>query len=322
MPTDDTTRRRRSRPPPRLLQVIGKTEVSPGLLRVTLGGQALNGFGAEMKGPDADGSDLEAPVAAGTAANWAGASVKLLLPQAGQSADDLHRQMLQTQSTPDLARASASDQLQRPLKRTYTIRHHRPQQNQLDLDFVLHEAAGPATLWAINATAGQSILVTGPGRLRLLNTKADWFLLAGDLSALPVISCQLERLPPTAVGKVFVAIEHKLDIQRLAKPDGMELVWLVPDRNSITPGQPVTGAVAEALTEPGKLLLDACRNMRWRTGTPSVFMAGEASCIRSLRHWLANDRNLPAEQRYTAGYWASGHDEDSFQPIKMAHQLV
>ncbi len=35
---------------------------------------------------------------------------------------------------------------ERPLMRTYTIRHHRV--DEIDIDFMLHEDGGPASTWA------------------------------------------------------------------------------------------------------------------------------------------------------------------------------
>ena len=38
-------------------------------------------------------------------------------------------------------------------------------------------------------------MVSGPGPKKLVDMNADWFLIAGDMSALPAISVNLEKLP-------------------------------------------------------------------------------------------------------------------------------
>lgn len=49
----------------------------------------------------------------------------------------------------------------RDVIRTYTIRTHNT--DTIDIDFALHEDCGPATLWALNAKAGDTITITGLG---------------------------------------------------------------------------------------------------------------------------------------------------------------
>ena len=67
------------------------------------------------------------------------------------------------------------------LTRTYTISGQR--HNEIDVDFAIHAGEGPASTWAMNAQPGNRILVGGPGPRKLINTSADWFLLAGDMTA-------------------------------------------------------------------------------------------------------------------------------------------
>lgn len=68
----------------------------------------------------------------------------------------------------------------RPLMRTYTISVQRD--NEIDVDFAMHEAEGPASNWARHTQAGDKILVGGPGPKKLINHDADWFLLIGDMT--------------------------------------------------------------------------------------------------------------------------------------------
>jgi NADPH-dependent ferric siderophore reductase len=59
----------------------------------------------------------------------------------------------------------------RPLMRTYTVSIQR--NDEIDVDFALHEAEGPASTWARNAQVGDQILVGGPGPKKLINNDAD-----------------------------------------------------------------------------------------------------------------------------------------------------
>ncbi|QDS89135.1 Vibriobactin utilization protein ViuB [Rosistilla ulvae] len=109
---------------------------------------------------------------------------------------------------------------QRPILRTYTIRHQRP--TEIDVDFALHDAKGPALTWAANAQPGDRILVGGPGPKKLIQHQADWFLLAGDMSALPAISVNLSKLPADAVGYAVIEVLSESDIQSLDHPEKMD----------------------------------------------------------------------------------------------------
>jgi len=186
----------------------------------------------------------------------------------------------------------------RPLKRTYTVREFRPQQNEFDVDFVLHDNPGPATRWALGAKVGDQIGIAGPGTLKRVNTNGDWFLLAGDATALPAISANLARLPENARGYAVIELVDSQDQQRLAMPAGIALRWLVNADPAST------------------LLADTVMALPWLAGTPAVWVAGETTFVRKLRSYFVKDRQVPQAFRYTSGYWHLGHTEDSFQPIK------
>jgi len=46
--------------------------------------------------------------------------------------------------------------------RTYTVRAARPEQREIDVDFVLHGSTGPASAWAETAAAGDEVVLVGP----------------------------------------------------------------------------------------------------------------------------------------------------------------
>ncbi|MET0774136.1 MAG: siderophore-interacting protein, partial [Pseudomonas mandelii] len=84
---------------------------------------------------------------------------------------------------------------QRPAMRTYTIRHLRASQGEVDIDFVLHGETGPASRWAIHAIAGDPIQIVAPDQ-RFSAQDAGGFewkppkklkhlLLVADATALP-----------------------------------------------------------------------------------------------------------------------------------------
>ena len=115
----------------------------------------------------------------------------------------------------------------KPLLRTYTIRSFHPptadSEAELNIDFVTHEGEGPAAKWAMDCAPGDIIKVGGPGPRKSLDHTADWFLLVGDMSALPAISVNLERLPEDAFGHVLLEVISPDDRQPLNVPPGMRV---------------------------------------------------------------------------------------------------
>ncbi|RBP47185.1 siderophore-interacting protein [Arenicella xantha] len=200
--------------------------------------------------------------------------------------------------------AEPIDEAGKPLVRTYTVRHHRPELRELDVDFVVHESEGPAASWAQTCQVGDVIQVGGPGPKKLLDFSADWFLLAGDMSALPAISANIERMPADATGYVLLEIIHEDDRQALDFPPNLQVDWIV---NS----DPET---------PNSILLDRVKTLTWLAGRPSVWVAGEFSQSLAIRAFMKSERKVTRDQMYASSYWQIGHTEDSHKVSKAGIQ--
>ncbi|WP_412049066.1 siderophore-interacting protein [Hoeflea sp. Naph1] len=238
-----------ARPEPRKLEVVGKTQVTSNMLRITLGGPGFAGFPEEQ----------------------ASAYIKLRLPDPGTGRDAV---------------------------RTYTVRSQRA--GEIDVDFALHEDCGPATLWALNSKIGDSIMVGGPGPRKLVHPDADWYLLVGDMTALPAISGNIELLPKAAKGMAVIEVVEHADIQTIAKPSGFRIEWLI---------NPHPGEASEGLVERVKTL-------DWPEGEPSVWAACEFSAMRQLRDYFRTERGLDSGNLYISSYWKNGSNEDSHKIAK------
>lgn len=184
------------------------------------------------------------------------------------------------------------------LMRTYTVRHQRA--DQFDVDFVLHEPAGPAAQWAKDARPGDSILIGGPGPKKLADNSADWFLIAGDMTALPAISVNLEQLPANATGHAVIEVIDEQDIQPLRHPAGVELHWLINPH----PG------------EDSQLLVNRVRELPWLPGRPSIWAACEFSAMRALRQHFKEERQVERRDLYISSYWKLGSSEDQHKVVK------
>lgn len=195
---------------------------------------------------------------------------------------------------------------EKPTVRTYTIRRQREGTGGtvLDIDFALHGAdggdAGPATEWAMAAQPGEAIMVGGPGPAKPLPEGADWYLVAGDMTALPAIGVNLENLARNAQGVAVIEIQHEDDRQAIDCPPGVELQWLINP-------------------EPGKqpnLLADRVRALGWREGRVYAWAACEFSSMQALRAYLRDERALGRDDLYISSYWKSGLAEDTHKVVK------
>jgi NADPH-dependent ferric siderophore reductase len=256
-------------------RVISVGSVTPNLLRVTLGGDQL--AGAVSAGYDQ--------------------RVKLLFPLNGDDS------ALPTgPSWYEDYRALPDDV--RPVMRTYTVRRHRPEVAEFDIEFALHGASGPASAWAQRAQPGDVVGVAAPNALHRPiigwefdpNAGADWILLAGDETAVPAIGSIVERLPSGTQVKAFVAIAHSRDTQRFETAAAVDITWLPR-------GEPESGLAG--------LLTSAVREADLPSGRPYAWVAGERTPVRQLKSHLLQERGFDKKSLYACAYWHLGRTEDA-----------
>ena len=88
-----------------------------------------------------------------------------------------------------------------------------------------------AAHWAMSCQPGDTLMIAGPyGAIKLIDPDADWFFLAGDTTALPALSCNLEQLSPTAKGVAVIDILEEGDRQPLLAPEGVRLYGFMVEK--------------------------------------------------------------------------------------------
>lgn len=188
-----------------------------------------------------------------------------------------------------------------PVTRTYTVRRVNQAERTIQIDFVVHGDEGLAGPWAANAQPGHRIALMGPNGAYSPDPTADWYLFAGDESALPAISAALEALPAEATGVAFLECGGRDDILELVKPSGVDVVWVRREtRDDATKS----------------LLAAAVSAYAWPSGRVQVFAHGERESMKALRDVFLKERGLGKDQLSLSGYWAAGRTEDRFQAEK------
>jgi len=196
---------------------------------------------------------------------------------------------------------------EKALLRTFTIRAFDPNNNSVTIDAVLHGQSekmghkiGPAASWVNNVNVGDQINIKGPGVKKLVDQSADWFFLAGDMTALPAICVNLELLPKDAKGYALIEITSAEDKQIINAPKGLEIKWLI---NS-NPQQAST------------LILDAIQECEWLSGQVNIWLAGEFDMMRSCRQYFKQERKVERCDIYASSYWKIGTSDEGNKAAK------
>ncbi|WP_419992710.1 SIP domain-containing protein [Streptomyces boninensis] len=294
-----TSRRLTVHPPTlREVEVVRSVDLTTGMRRVTLSGAQLRTFttpdGLVRPAFESEGFDDD---------------IGLYFPYPGQSDP-----VLPVQGEAKLIVPKDP----RPLSRAYTVRRWDPQAGELDVDFVKH-GVGVGTTWAYRAGPGDRIHLSGPRTSKAFPVGADWWLVAGDDTALPAIGRLLDELPSDARAQVFIEIAEDAHRQELCKLPGVDVTWLVRSGPAAGTGSPLTEAV---------------RGTQWWPGQTFVWLAGEHTAVRDIRRHLVEDRGVPKEDIDFAGYWrrsavvaletdgAVPDPERTVTPFKKLHDLT
>jgi NADPH-dependent ferric siderophore reductase len=260
---------RRAPSPQTTLEVRETAWLTPGLVRVTLGGEQFAAF------PDRPETDKYA---------------KLYFPPKGSAL------------VPPYDLAALRDEVpfdQLPTMRTYTIRNVDHDRRTIDIDFVVHGDSGVAGPWAAGAQPGDLLTMSSPGGGYSPDLSADHRILIGDESAIPAIASSLESLPAGVHAIALIetrSIEHRV-------PLAGDVTWVDEDHDR--PGAHLVAAVETLPWPEGRVQVfahgerEAMKALR-----PLLAARGVARADLSLSAYWAAGRTedaFQAEKRLPVG---------------------
>ncbi len=209
------------RPPPRIVEVLRIAQLTPRMVRITLGGGQMEGF--ESNGP--------------------AEHFRIFLP------DPETGELVLPSHGPD-GNAFPEDK-PRPISRAYTPRQWRPDIPELDVDIALHDH-GPGAAWARNAQEGDAAVISGrAGGAYFPDPSADSYLIGGDEASLPAIATVLEALPSSTRACVFLEVRDANEEQPLTSPAPTQIWWLHRQAGE-TPGRMLAETMRDAELPQGK----------------------------------------------------------------------
>jgi NADPH-dependent ferric siderophore reductase len=173
--------------------------------------------------------------------------------------------------------------------RTYTPRGFDAKALTLDVDFVLH-AHGPAGRWASRAQVGDRLVLMGPAPGYRIDPDADWFVLAGDDTALPAIETILAELPARARALVFVEVVDGGEARELRSPARVDVQWVV------RPGEPARALDAALRALPAL-----------PPGPGRIYVGCESTAMRRIRDFWVKERGVQVRNLVARGYWKQGN---------------
>ncbi|PSW22030.1 siderophore-interacting protein [Photobacterium sanctipauli] len=249
------------------LVVQNTDKVTPNMLRITLGGGDIDQFSTESVGQ----------------------YIKFLFTPSGST---------------DVEALFA--QGQKPMMRTFTISGYDEKAKAVTIDMALHDVdasvsvepgiGGYASVWALNAKAGDTISVVGPKAIQGIPLEGEHYLLIADMTSLTAMAAKLAELPTHAKGHVVIDVPSEQDAQPLPRPEGMELVVNVSSKQSLS---------------------DAIKALPWQENSDiAVWCACEFSQMREIRRYINSDKGVDRKLCYLSSYWKQGVTEDGHKVLK------
>ncbi|NLU64202.1 ATP-binding cassette domain-containing protein [Rhodococcus sp. HNM0563] len=172
-------------------------------------------------------------------------------------------------------------------QRGYTFSEADTEEGTFAVDFVLHEPAGPASVWAKHAEPGSTISITsfGSKQFTVPDELPAGYLLIGDSASIPAINSIIDVLPRDVAVEVY-----------LEQHDDADLLIPMSDHPLMnTHWVPRLGPTS---------LAAAIEDRDWSNW--KAWAGTESKALKHLRTRLRDDFGFPKSEVYAQAYWFHG----------------
>lgn len=205
--------------------------------------------------------------------------VYVLLPPPGRAA-------LTVDATFTWSRYEELAELDRPVGAYYTVREHRPDRGEVDLDVFLHDPAGPGSGWAATAEPGSPAALWGPRTAWQPPSGTARWLLVVDETGIPALEAVVASRPPGLSVTALIEASDPADLSHLDLEVEVHHVWR-------------SGAPAGTTD----LLVEAVRDLELAPDWLYAWGGAESRAMRDVRRHLRAEVGLAREQVSMTPYW-------------------
>jgi NADPH-dependent ferric siderophore reductase len=179
---------------------------------------------------------------------------------------------------------------EKPEMRDYTPRFYNNDQQLLIVDFAVHDA-GPATQWAIDAQVGDEMRIAGPRGSSQLTERFDWLFLIGDETALPAMGRWVEESGEDISVTTLGIVTEQSEEQLWSTKANHQSYW------AHRPASEDTSATSA---------IEALRGIAIPQGKGFIWIGAEAQAARTIKSFVLEEWNHPAQYLKSSGYWVKG----------------
>jgi ATP-binding cassette, subfamily B, bacterial IrtA/YbtP len=175
-------------------------------------------------------------------------------------------------------------------QRAYTISEADVPAGRFAVDIVLHDAAGPASLWARTVEPGATIAVMslmGSSRFDILDEQPAGYLLIGDSASIPGMNGIIGVVPDDVPIEMYLEQHDDNDtLIPLAQHPRLRVHWIS--------------------RRDEKSLAAAIENRNWSDWY--AWATPEATTLKHVRTRLRDDFGFPKSEVHAQAYWSAGRE--------------
>lgn len=174
----------------------------------------------------------------------------------------------------------------RQVTRAYTLCDIEQDAKQFTMHFLMHDPAGPAAIWARNATPGDTLEMTSfsSRHFEVPTPHPAGYVFVVDAASLPYLNQAVPMIPENVQIEVWAQKYHDMDTT----------IPLLPERKNVTITW-INGGIEEVSTK--------AQEFDWSDW--AVDVVTEMGVLKALRPILKNT-GIPKTHQHAQGYWIHG----------------